>query len=489
MSAPDTTEVREKAFRSILAVAVRGVLVRLVGFVGTIVLARYLAPREFGVIAFGLTILSIGRFLSDVGIGASLIRRPEPPRPDELRTVLGFQILVTTLLALAIAALAFPFGEQAKVAAVMAFSLVIESARTPASIVAERELNFKPLVLAEMGDTIAFYGVASLAVVAGVGVTGVAAASLVRGVVTAAIVLIGTRTPLQSPLLGLGKLRELLGFGVQYQANQLLGLGRDQGVNILTAAIGGAAALGVWNLTYRLLGAVYLLFQAVWRVSFSAMARLVQAGEDVAGLLQRSLQRMTLVTGCALVAGVGSGPCLVPWLFGHKWHEVLTVMPWVGIGYLIIGPISTCAAGYFYAMNQPGVMTRGLVVDVVLTIVLAVPALPFIGVRAVGIALMVAFAAQAALLASALRRQVGIKLGRSYLLPCGLAVIAGGATWAFAASRPAGFGTEVLSCSVGLALMVALTLLFDRRAVTDLLRLARRVFPGSPSPRVSSARL
>jgi O-antigen/teichoic acid export membrane protein len=199
-------------------------------------------------------------------------------------------------------------------------------------------------------------------------------------------------------------------------------------------------------------------------------------------LLQRSLHRMTLVTCCALVAGVGSGPVLVPWLFGEKWHEVLTVMPFVGIGYLLIGPISTCAAGYFYAVNKPGVMTRALTVDVALTLLLAVPALPFIGVRAVGIALMVAFGAQAALLAIALRREVGLTYRRSYIFPILLGLGAGAATWALAATRPANFASEVLTCSAGLALMLTLIAVFDFGACVDLFRLGRRVL-ASRAPR------
>ena len=54
-------------------------LSRGIGLIGYLVTARLLGPRAFGVVAIGLSITFVAQFLSDGGLGPSLVRRPEPP--------------------------------------------------------------------------------------------------------------------------------------------------------------------------------------------------------------------------------------------------------------------------------------------------------------------------------------------------------------------------------------------------------------------------
>lgn len=81
------------------------------------------------------------------------------------------------------------------------------------------------------------------------------------------------------PRLSLAVVRPIWRFGAGFQAAQLAMIGRDDGVNLVTAGVAGLAVLGVWSLAYRLLRAVLLLFQALWRVSYPAMAGLLRAGD------------------------------------------------------------------------------------------------------------------------------------------------------------------------------------------------------------------
>jgi len=55
-----------------------------VGLVVNIVLARLLLPSEFGLLAFGLTLLVVGTLLTDAGVGANLIRTTTPPTRQQL---------------------------------------------------------------------------------------------------------------------------------------------------------------------------------------------------------------------------------------------------------------------------------------------------------------------------------------------------------------------------------------------------------------------
>ena len=62
-----------------LLLGARGALILVLGVGANIVLAGLLVPRDFGVVAFGAVLIVLGGYLADGGLGAALIRRPEPP--------------------------------------------------------------------------------------------------------------------------------------------------------------------------------------------------------------------------------------------------------------------------------------------------------------------------------------------------------------------------------------------------------------------------
>ena len=50
---------------------------QVVAFIGTFVLAHLLSPTTLGMVAFGTTIVTVGTFFADGGLGAALIRRAD----------------------------------------------------------------------------------------------------------------------------------------------------------------------------------------------------------------------------------------------------------------------------------------------------------------------------------------------------------------------------------------------------------------------------
>ena len=111
---PGVTEVRQRAITGAAVDVMRGIGVRLVGLIGTLVLARLLTPHDFGIVAFGVTLITFANFLADGGIGSGLIRRVDPPERADLKALLAFQLGLSTALALGIGVALLPFGSWAK---------------------------------------------------------------------------------------------------------------------------------------------------------------------------------------------------------------------------------------------------------------------------------------------------------------------------------------------------------------------------------------
>lgn len=480
--APELTaeDVRTRAAQGALLLGSREAAIRALGLVSNIVLARLLVPADFGLVALGATIVAFGSFLSDGGLGASLIRQRRPPERQDLETVVGYQLLLTSALGGVVAASALPFGHGAAVAAVMVCALPPLAFRTPGMITLERRLSYRPIVLVEIIDGVTYHAWAIATVAIGWGVWGLATASVVRAIVASIAMARLSGTGFVRPRLHWQRMRAMLGFGARYQAGMVATFVRDQGVTIGTAAIAGVGTLGVWSLAGKVLQIPFMAFTSLWRVSFPAASRLEQAGGDVGPALKRGVGVIACVTGAMLAPLVGAGPQLVDAVFGAQWHAAASVLPWACLGLMINGPISATAVGVLYAKGHASLVLRGLVGGGVAFWLVAFPLLPSLGVEALGIGWLASALVEGLVFMRGAARCTGVRLWRS-LAPFVLsATAAAGLGWFVASGAGAGLLTALLCASLAEATYVLLVLVVSKRGLLDTLGIMRRAV-GSPA--------
>jgi Polysaccharide biosynthesis protein len=301
-------ELKRRASGGIFIVGTRGLAILLIGFGGNVVIARLLTPHDFGLVAIGMAFVVFASLLADGGLGAGLIRRAEPPDIEELQALTALQLAVSTGLALAIAAVAIPFGEAGWVTAVMVCSMPLAVLQFPGRILLERSLSYRPLALVEVSQVLTYYAWAIGFVVAGFGVWGLASATVAMRVAAALIMIRVSPVGLVRPRFHWSRIRPLIGFGVRFQATSATWLVRDQGLNAAIAAIASISTLGLWSLARRLLEVPFLLFDSLWRVSFPTMSQLMAAKSDVAPLIERAVGMAAVGGGVVLVGLAGSHP-------------------------------------------------------------------------------------------------------------------------------------------------------------------------------------
>jgi lipopolysaccharide exporter len=96
-SGASAADLRGRAASGAALLGARGALVMLIGVGVNLALARMLSPRDFGYVALGTSLLIVGQYLSNGGLGAALIRQPETPDRIELSAVAGVQLLASVL--------------------------------------------------------------------------------------------------------------------------------------------------------------------------------------------------------------------------------------------------------------------------------------------------------------------------------------------------------------------------------------------------------
>lgn len=471
-------EVRRRAVAGAIAVGARGVAARVLGVIGFVVLARYLEPREFGVMAFGFTVITAISFFVNSGLGPALLRREEAPTARDLQNVVGFQLITLFACTFLIGIVSLNFGEAGRLTAAMIALYPITAWRTANVVVYERNLIYKPVVTLEIIEVTVFQVVAVCAVIAGAGVWGVVAGVAARAL--SGTVWAAWRGPvgLLRPRLEFATIRPMLRFSSGFQAVSVVNLIRDQGLNLGVAAIGGLAELGVWNLANRLLQVPFLLFRTLWRVSFPATSRLLAAGEEPRPIIERGISLVGIVAGAILVALVSATPSLIPGLLGEEWSGVEELVPPAALGLMIAGPISVAAAGFLYAAGNTGVALRGVVLHTAAWFAVTFPLLPLIGVSAIAYGWLLGNIVEALILGIATSRWTGARIIAPLRLPLLSFMLASAAGWTLAWRLGPTVPAAALGAVAGEVVFFSVVALFQRSLLIDTTRLVRKAWGG-----------
>lgn len=343
---PRSDEIEQRAVRGVALMVVRNVGVQGFTFMGTVALSHLLTPQEYGNFAIALTFQIVGRFLSDLGLAAAMIRRREEMSAREEQTVTAISVLGSFAVAGAVALTAFVLvpalgghSELLDVAAVTSLALPFYSARVIPVVRLERRLDYRRLTWIEVADPLVFYAFAIPAALAGLGAYSLA------GAVVAAAAMGSVIATLMRPWhfglqIDLGCIRPMLGFSVRASILAPLYLLREFLVLVTLAAIGGPAQAGFYNLAQRLFSLNLSIAYAVQRVTQTAFAR-----GDAGTTRDRRGAQTTIVTtltaALPLTVVVGTAHISVGLVFGSRWHPTIALVVAAAAGWLLIsGPIS-----------------------------------------------------------------------------------------------------------------------------------------------------
>ena len=337
--------------------------------------------------------------------------------------MVAFQLGLDLLLVVGTTIVMLPFGLLGQVTTVVVFSLPFGAVRAPSYIIYERRLNYRPMAIVEIVETSAYYVWAIATISIGWGVWGLATAGVVRAMLGSTLLLILLPEGRVLPVPSYTKIRAILGFGFRYQAVGLLQLLRDQGVNIAVALVGGVAVLGLWSVAWRILQIPYSFFVALWRVSFPGMSRLVAAGEEVGGTIERVIALVAVGTGVLVAPLAASASAWIHVLIGAKWADAASAIPPSCLAMVFGVPISVALAGYLWAIGAASIPLRATLVGIAAMAVILLPLLPLIGVIAVGLAYVASALVESVFFMYGARRTVSFRIGNRLAIPVLLATV------------------------------------------------------------------
>ncbi|OGG08335.1 hypothetical protein A2154_03615 [Candidatus Gottesmanbacteria bacterium RBG_16_43_7] len=276
--------VKKKSISGIVALTSRTFLIQIIAFTATAVLMAYLDPAIFGVFYIVSAVINFLRYFSDIGLAAALIQKKSQLTLEDYRTtftiqqiLVAFIIIVALLLTNFIKKFYSLSPEAVWLFWALLFSFFLSSLKTIPTIIMERHLEFKKLIIPQILETIGFYVVAAILAWQGLKLTTFTYAVVVQSLVG----LIATYfiCPWKISFGMSGKTaRSLLTFGIPFQLNSFLALVKD---DLFTLFLGKVLPLGEigyigWAKKWAEIP-LRLFLDSVVKVTFPAFSRLQQA--------------------------------------------------------------------------------------------------------------------------------------------------------------------------------------------------------------------
>ena len=302
------------------------------------IMARVVAPRDFGLFAIALIFTSFAERLGQVGVGAAFVQRAEVDA-DDLKTAVILSIGSGCLIAAALCGIS-PFAarffhEDALriIIAFLSLGFIVDGCGVVSDGMLQRELRFREIVKVETASFI--LGLVIIGVTLGIlgcGVWALVVGNLAMRASRAAL-FVGARPVSLQGRFSVVRAKRLLFTGFGFSLGKILNFLSLQGDNFVVGRLLGAEALGMYTRAYQAmtLPAMYV-GQAFERVLFPALS---QKQDDIATLQKGLLSTLEVSALVALPVSVGMyflSEEIVLVLFGEVWRPIIPVLTILSCG-------------------------------------------------------------------------------------------------------------------------------------------------------------
>ena len=362
-------ELRSLVIRGVSWKVGSHVLVQVFSFASTLILARLLTPRDFGLAGLALVFSGLAFIFADLGIGASIVQREsltEEDRSTAFWSNAGLG-LVLTLIGIG---LSWPLAdlyrqpEVQPLFAVVSLTFLFTALGTTQGALLIRSMSFRSLevrtIVATSTSIVIGIGLAAL----GYGPWAIIAQSLaISGIST---LLLWRSSPWRPHFIySTESFKHLLGFGSLIFGSNLTRYLERNADNFLIGRFRGPAALGAYGIAYNImLVPLMRIALPVQQVFFPALSRISEPREAGALWLRMSRILAAAVVPCLLGMAVVA-PDFVVVVLGDKWRSsihVLQILAWVAIIQFAAAETSTL----MQAIGRAGIVLRFSVVSAIL---------------------------------------------------------------------------------------------------------------------------
>lgn len=326
--------LKKRVASGVVVLGIRKIILQLILTFTNIALARILLPEIFGI--FGIIsflILTFG-LVANFGMGPALIQKRDKFTTKQLRAIFTL-LLFASLLFIVLVYYVAPIinivykgqlGDSGVLwLRIFSVSVLLDHLATISIHLLQRGLEFKKFTIGEIIVTFVSQLLTIFFVVHGFGLGGLVLGNLIGKVF--AIIIFFWFSPWSIGFnFSVSDIKPYLPFGLNFQANNLVGSLNGAVVPIVVGTISGAYAVGLVNWAGGIRSAAMAPFDVIEKLIFPAAARIQDRKVLLKSLTEKMLKLSSLFSFPLMAIIFSLAPALIKIVYTEKWLPGLTTL-------------------------------------------------------------------------------------------------------------------------------------------------------------------
>jgi len=346
-----------------------------------VLLARLLAPADFGIFAMIAAFLTVLEMFKDMGLSSATVQREEITS-REVSTLFwlntGLGAAVALVLAASAPLLSWFYGEPVltRIVPAVALAFLFSGLGTQHLALLRRRMRFSVIAVVQVaGDALALAAAVGTAF-AGFGIWALVVQRLVWASVTTlgAWIACGWRPTRPARF---SEVRGLVAFGGNAMAAMVVANVAGNLDKVLIGWWWGATPLGFFERAQKLQQLpVVNLNTPLTAVALPALSRLVGEPERYRAMYLAVVERMIVLVVPIGGLFIAAGDLIIRLVLGPQWMEATPILAWMGLGALYM-PVTYTLSWLYMSQDRTPEMLRAGLVNSGMTIAVLLAGLPF----------------------------------------------------------------------------------------------------------------
>ncbi|WP_416575030.1 oligosaccharide flippase family protein [Niveispirillum sp. KHB5.9] len=301
------------------------------------VLARFLAPTDYGLVAAATAGMRLLQYLSDLGIAQTATQKPDFDRGRDAPVLFTIALLVNAALVAAVWLLAPSLGggdpHVTAILRVMASCMLLNAAAQTGLGLLRRDLDFRTIGLINLAAMVLGQGLVALPLAwAGFGPWSLVAGTLTQSGVIAALVLARVRHPVRPAGFTASRLRALASRAWGFSLLRILDSAGLHTLPIIVLLLAGTGAAGLWDRALVLtLIPLEMLYGTLGQVLFPAFSRLDGDRDRLRRSWLSVLLLLPFLVACIAAGMAAAAGPLVAVALGPAWAPAAGPVFWLAL--------------------------------------------------------------------------------------------------------------------------------------------------------------
>ena len=327
--------LRKSAIGGVKWTTASTVIVTILQLAQMSILARFLEPGDFGLMAIMMVVIGFSQAFQDMGVSNAIIQRPEISH-TQLSSLYWLNIVagaVLTLIVIAIAPLVAMFYEEPRITSLMILlssTFILVAIGNQYRVLCQKNLNFRTMEIINVSTSAVSFIVAAVMAYKGYGVLTLVWAMITQAALSSLLFLwIGLKHYHKPSLVYRhSELEGFYGFGMYQMGERSINYISANADKILIGKLVGINAVGFYNLAWQLI--IFPLSKInpiINKVAFPVYSKVQNDSATLNRYYTLNVKLLSLVTMPLLAFLMFFSNEVVGLVFGEGWDTTASLLP------------------------------------------------------------------------------------------------------------------------------------------------------------------